>query len=188
MTTINLASTMGANMIYVTKGDAGMSILDETLPLAAAATAVDYITGRGMSIVAGKWTVGATAATDSPMYFLVAGLDINNAPDVTRTVGMPYSGAAKATCWSVFSRVQLATTAFLGSDNYVSAAGLPLTLSAAASTAGSKGLLCLRTAITQPTYGFVGAKGTYTNEHGYSVLDFYPAYMQGVGALALRTL
>ena len=189
MSTFTPATSMGANLLYALKGDSNADILDQALPLdpTVAAAAVDVLTGRGMSIVANKWVMGLSTATSLP-YFLFAGLDANNSPDVNRPStgpyrGMPYAGAARAVGWSAFSRLELATTGFLGSDTYT--VGLPLTISAAASASGNRGLVCLQSVSTQPIVGYVSAAQTRTNEYGYPVVAFYPTFVAGS---TLRTL
>lgn len=182
MTTLNLATSMGTNLLYAIKGDSNQDNLDYTASLDSSVTTTDGFTGRGVCLSSDKWVMGLSAATSIP-YFLYAGLDANNAPDVLRSRGMAYSGAGKAVAWSVFSPLEILTTGFRAADTFT--VGVPLTVSAAASAAGSKGLICTLGAATDTVIGYVGPKGKFTNEHGYDVVHIQLNYVRGT---TLRTL
>lgn len=188
MTTLALSTSMGANLLYATKGDSNLIAIDHTTGYDSTAYNADsasFTAGRGMTLSSGKWVAGMAAVGSIP-YFAYSGLDTNNLPDVYRTRGMPYANNGQFVCWSVFNRIRIATTAINTSATFT--VGTPVTISAAASAAGRKGLLTDGNGTTNPTVGFVAPAGKYTNAHGYSVVEIDLHYIAGSGTPALVTL
>ena len=179
MAVFNPATSMGANLLYATKGDSNLIAIDHTTGYDSTAFGTDaasFVAGRGMVLVAGKWVAGMNAATDIP-YLAYSGLDANNAPDVLRTRGMPYANNGQFLCWSVFNRIRIATTGL----NTASAltAGSPVTVSRNTSGAGKKGLITDLAVATDTIVGYVAPAGKYTNAHGYQVVEIDLHYVRG---------
>lgn len=166
---------MGTHKLYIRKGDRNAWV-DYTGTLDTAANAADVVAGRVFTLTGGgKLTPGiVTAAT--PFYAL-SGLDANNYPDVTRSRGMPRSGAVQFATLSAFAAVEAVSTEFVSGDTFT--VGLPLTALATTAAAGSRGLLGVVTVATQPIVGYVAPAGKYTDVDGNAVVAFYPAYVAG---------
>lgn len=173
---MTILTSMGAHKLEVLKGSRN-DIVDYTGVLdTTAASVAAAIAGRVMSLTAGGLLVSGLAVAKIP-YFAWSGTDSNNAPDVTRDRGMPYSGQVRFGTISAFAAVELSTTEFVA-GTYTP--GDPLTaLSTTATTQADRGLLKVATVATDPIVGYVSATGKYTSPDGYSTLAFYPKYVPG---------
>jgi hypothetical protein len=168
---------MGAHKLEVLKGDRN-SIVDETGILDSHANDnLAVVAGRVMTHTAGGLLTPGLATAKLPFYAW-SGLDLNNSPDVDRTRGMPYAGAARFGVIASKAAVELSTTEFDSADSYV--IGAPLTaLSTAATALADAGKLCNVNASTDVVVGYVSPRGKYTGPDGYATLAFYPAYVAG---------
>lgn len=186
MTTLALATSMGANLLYATKGDSNLIAIDHTAGYDNTAYGTDtasFTAGRGMVLSSGKWIAGIAAATDIP-YFAYSGLDANNSPDALRTRGMPYANNGQFVCWSVFNTLRIATTALDTAATFT--AGAKVTISKNTSSAGKKGLVTtLVTPASDVVVGFVAPAGKYVGAHGYSVVEIDLRYIPGTTMVTL---
>ncbi len=185
MATLNLVSSMGANILYATKGDAGMDIIDHTAPYDNTLYLADpasFAAGRGFVLTAGKFRAGLSAAADIP-YLGLSGLDVNTLPDSLRTRGMPYALGGQFNAWSVFNRFRIASTGLDPAATFT--VGVPVTISSSASAAGNKGLITTLGVATDTVIGYVAPAGKYTNAHGVSVVEIDLWYVRGTTIKAL---
>jgi hypothetical protein len=183
-----ITSSMGTHKLYIRKGSRTdwvdyTGTLDSTVPTA------QVVAGRVFTITAGKLVPGLQTA--QPGLFALSGLDANNYPDVTRSRGMPRSGAVQFATVTPFAAIELVSTEFAETATY--AVGAPLT--ASRTTAAHRGIICLHgttstsgagvfngtftSAATDPIIGYVAPAGKYTDADGNQVLAFYPAYVIG---------
>jgi hypothetical protein len=184
---------MGTHKLYIRKGNR-TDWVDYTGTLDSTAPAAQVVAGRVMTLSTGKLVPGMQAAAAGLPFFALSGLDANNYPDVTRSRGMPRSGAVQFATVTPFAAVELVTTEFAEAATY--AVGAPLT--ASRTTATHRGVICLQgttstsaaayfngtftSAATDPIIGYVAPAGKFVDADGNNVLAFYPAYVAGTTA------
>jgi hypothetical protein len=166
-------SSMGAHKLEVRQGDRN-SIINHTGVLAAA-TAAGAIAGRVVSLTAGNQLEPGLAVGRLP-FFAWSGTDENNAPDVTRTKGMPYAGQARFGTISGFAAAELSSTEFVADAGLTP--GAALTAIGITGALADRGKLKLAGA-TDVVVGFVAPAGQYTSPDGFATLAFYADYVRG---------
>ncbi len=176
---MTIPTSMGAHKLEVLKGDRN-SILDDTIILDDGESAdTGVIAGRVCSIVGGKLVGGLTL--HGLAYFAWSGLDSNNAPDVTRDRGMPYSGQVRFGVICGLAACELSSTEVdpgLDDSDFVPGAVLTA-VKAGAVDATKSGLLTLVQAGTDQVCGIVSSRGFYTSPDGYDTVAFYPHHVDG---------
>jgi hypothetical protein len=172
-----LQSSFGQYKLDLAKGNRN-DVVDYVGIMDATATfANNFVTGIVCSVQNSTHTVvpGQVAVTDMP-FWLWAGLDPSSAPDVTRTRGMPYSGAARCTLWGYKTAGEFSTTAFIAGSYPI---GTPLAAIKNGATTPAKQGLMQPAASTDTVVGYVSPRGVATSADGWSTLWFYPAFIIG---------
>ncbi len=176
---MSIPTSMGAHKLEVLKGDRN-SILDDTIILKDdQGVDTGMVAGRVCSIVSGKLVAGLTL--HALAYFAWSGLDSNNAPDVTRDRGMPYSGQVRFGVISGKAACELSSTEVgEGLDETDYTPGTLLTgLIAGATDATLSGLIVPVQAGTDQVVGIVSSRSWYMGPDGYATVAFYPHHVDG---------
>ncbi len=177
-----IQTSMGLHKLEVRKGDRN-SIIDYTAPLLNTANNVlASVAGRCMSLNGATGKLEAGLALGRLVFFAWSGTDLNNAPDVTRDRGMPYSGEVRFGCISVHAACELSTTEFVANAGLVPGA-LLTALSNAATVPADAGKLKLAVA-GNVIVGQVSPAAVYVSPDGYSTLAFYPHSVDGASVVA----
>ncbi len=169
-----LATSMAQNQLQIVKGST-FDILDWTAPLSGLSASIPA--GAVMTLdSSGNFVAGASFAAAKIPFYAWSGTDLNNAPDVVRTRGMPYSGAGRFRGITYKANVELQTTYF---DATQSASLLPGVALTAQGTAGAQPGRIKIAIATDVVVGRVSAAGYNAGVNGYPTLNFYPEYIVG---------
>lgn len=181
---MTIPSSMGSHLLGILKGKRD-DLVDYTGILAATANANGaVVAGRVMTLNSSQLLIPGLALGKLPFYAW-SGLDANNAPDVLRTRGMPYSGAVPFGTYSYKCAAELTTTEIDPAQASAYLPGVALTaLSTAATTLANAGWLVPVAASTDVVVGYVSPAGLFTSADGYATLGFYPDYVKGTTVLA----
>ena len=179
---MTIPTSMGSHILGILKGKRD-DLVDYTGILNATANANGaVVAGRVMTLDGSGLLVPGLALGTLPFYAW-SGLDANNAPDVLRTRGMPYSGAVPFGTYSYKCAAELTTTEFDSTLSYPPGTALTA-LSTAATTLANAGMLRPVAASTDVVVGYVSPAGKFTGVDGYPTLAFYPDYVKGTTVLA----
>lgn len=181
---MGIQTSMGAHKLDIRKGSRN-DIVDHTATLGQTGSVDNVIyAGRVCSLTAGNVLEAGITAGRLP-FFAWSGNDTNNYPDVTRSRGMPLSGAVQFGLITAFTAAELTSTEMsqVGADiTAFGTIGTKLTSIATVATAtvpANAGLLIPTRLATDAIVGLVSPQGYYVGPDGYNTLAFYPYYVPG---------